>query len=386
MSLSLFWDHEGKSAELPPYPDSLEHWEAGEPLDDATRAIINEIERALSLKVVQTDIRSANNNLVLEIQLENGTHHIVRTCNPDAEISANDPAATTRPPREAELLRWLKANSTVPVPAIRCVIEPARPGIWPIVVMEKMLGNVVLNDFGMALFSVKLCNIQSYADVQIALYMLDVPQRIGTARCAGGTIEVVPWSPSEPTFDTLEAYIASLVDNKWRALASDTTHSDDTRADSTRFLDRLAAELFTICARLSSPAHRRCVLRHDDLGATNVLMGADGTITGVIDWDFQSVVPAVLAVEYPQWIRYDGVFDPTYMPAPAGGMEVWWVVGPEDAVKLREEYAQILKEKDRECWEALVDGERLRRLVEWLTSGDDIAAMERWFDEVYTQG
>ncbi|KAI0364385.1 hypothetical protein BV20DRAFT_956341 [Pilatotrama ljubarskyi] len=385
MSLSLFWDRDGKSAELPPYPDSFQHWQAGEPLDDSTRAILEEIEQALSLKITQTDLRSANNNLVLEIELENGRRNIARTCNPDPEVSARDTAATTRPAREAELLRWLKANATIPVPEIRCVIEPTRPGIWPIVVMEKMPGNVVLNDFGKAPYSVKLRNMHAFADLQIALFRLNVPQRIGTARCAGGTINVVPWCASEPNIDTLEGYIASLLDKKRRTLASETDPSEDAKANATRTLNRIAAELSSICSRLTSPAHRRCVLRHDDLGATNVLMGPDGDITGVVDWDFQSVVPAVLAVEYPQWIRYDGTFSPKYMAAPAGGMEVWWFVSPQDAARLREEYAKILQEKDRECWDALVDGERLRQLVEWLFSGDDYAAMEGWLDKVYTQ-
>ncbi|KAJ2964540.1 hypothetical protein NUW54_g14232 [Trametes sanguinea] len=113
----------------------------------------------------------------------------------------------------------------------------------------------------------------------------------------------------------------------------------------------------------------------------NVLMDGEGNVTGVIDWEYQAVLPAVLAVEYPRCIRYDGEWDPRF-PHKAGTMESWWLASAEDSVRLREVYAEAIKTKDRECWDALVHGERLRQIVEWLTSGKGYQAMEAWLDLV----
>ena len=167
-----------------------------------------------------------------------------------------------------------------------------------------------------------------------------MPRRIGTTAIRDGVIGLVPTvhvvSSFDPirVFDTLEEYMESLVQAKRE---SDRIGDDDgCRARANKVLDRLVEELPSIYQRLSSSSYRRCILSHDDLNETNVLMNSDGELTGVIDWEYHSVRPVVLAAQYPCYLRYDGIWDPRF-----GRGEKWWVASPEDAARLRAIYAEV---------------------------------------------
>lgn len=186
------------------------------------------------------------------------------------------------------------------------------------------------------------------------LFRLDVPQRIGSLRCtAEGIPEVIPQQTINPqyaapqVFDTLEAYIDFLIS---RQLRSEDIGADDvSRRRRETILTRFATELSRILARLSRPAHRRCVLSHDDLNHTNVLVdeAGGGGVSGVIDWEHQSTLPAVLAAQYPPYIRSGD------SQIPAGDPEKWiedsGMISPEgfsltsleDEASLLEFYANV---------------------------------------------
>lgn len=84
----------------------------------------------------------------------------------------------------------------------------------------------------------------------------------------------------------------------------------------------------------------RSVPSHDDFGPHNVFIDNNGIITGVIDWEFHSVKPAVLAANYPYWIRYDGCCDPRFIDR-AGHFSHFWVEGPKEAEVLRRKYESV---------------------------------------------
>ncbi len=169
-----------------------------------------------------------------------------------------------------------------------------------------------------------------------------VPQRIGTTLIRNDEITLIPPQRITPlpadvarVFDTLEDYMYALIEAR---RASDMIGTDD--ADRSRAhiaLARLASELPPIMARLSSPVYRRCVLRHDDLRDTNVLL--DGSrISGIVDWEYHSTIPVVLAAQPPCWIRYDGIYDPRFTDT---ALETWWLASPEDASRLRAVYPEV---------------------------------------------
>lgn len=180
----------------------------------------------------------------------------------------------------------------------------------------------------------------------LALFRLDVPQRIGSPKCSpdGTRIEVVPMSTIpvrgngatvSQVFDTLEDWLAALVAARARApsIGSDA----ESRLHGERVLARLATEFSALCARLARPALRRCVLAHDDLNHTNILVGAGGALTGLIDWEYASIRPAVMAAHYPCFLRYDGTADPEHEI----NKNTYWMASPQDAARLRELYREV---------------------------------------------
>lgn len=186
------------------------------------------------------------------------------------------------------------------------------------------------------------------------LFRLDVPQRIGSIRCtAEGIPEVIPQQTNNPqyaapqVFDTLEAYIDFLILRQLRC--EDIGTDDVSRRRSETTLTRFATELSRILVRLNRPEHRRCVLSHDDLNHTNVLVdeAGGGAVSGVIDWEHQSTLPAVLAAQYPPYIRSGD------SQISAGHSEKWIedsgmlspegfsLTSPEDEASLLEFYANV---------------------------------------------
>ncbi|KAI0640496.1 hypothetical protein C8Q79DRAFT_921510 [Trametes meyenii] len=389
MSNILVWNSIGNSENVPPFPESFDHWEVGQPLDELRWAIIQEVEAALSINIARMDVRAMDRAFVLDVEYEDGRHDIVRATNPGDERNKLGPELNRRLRRELDLLRWLKTTTTIPIPAIRRVIQPCDPNVFPvIIIMEKLPGSMGLNALGLSPYSAKEQLMRDMADVQVQLFRLALPPRIGTAEWHDGKMEVIPMSglhTAPKVFNTLEEYVSFLLDTWQHFLEqeADTT----TRELGSALLTRAKAELPALYTTLahSPQAYRRCMLMHDDPTPMNFLMDAtSGRLTGVIDWEYQSVLPAVLAVGYPFCIRYDGARGPGY-PAPTSSQELQqhWCVSPEDAETLREVYSESIRAKDQECWEALVEGERLRQLIEWLRENGPYPAMERWMNAMF---
>ena len=170
------------------------------------------------------------------------------------------------------------------------------------------------------------------------MFRLEVPQdRIGTLCPAGDAPEVIPRIAvrerycADKVYATLEEFVGALAEQKRQTTPLfSTTHA---------IIDRLVATLPEVCASLAVNASRRLVLVHDDLNETNILVDAHGEVTGIIDWEFHSLLPAVLAAQYPRWIRYDGAYNPQ-IPSD-GKTEKYWLASPEDSARLRGAFAEV---------------------------------------------
>ncbi|RPD52968.1 hypothetical protein L226DRAFT_511093 [Lentinus tigrinus ALCF2SS1-7] len=360
MSLSSFWSIDGHHELLEGYPTSQEHWSLGDEVDEPRRALLDKIELALSPKIVSTEVRASERNLVLEVELEDGRREIVR-----APIGAREILLFES---EVALIEWLSQRTTIPVPRIRCVVRPDTAELRSFAVMEKLQGECLMNVFGGLSFADKESIIQEIANFMLQLNELAVPQQIGTTAIRNDVVTLIPpvrtillTADHSRVFDTLEDYMHALVEARRASQWIGTTDADRSRAGVA--LTRLAEEISLILARLSAPIYRRCVLRHDDLHECNVLV--DGKrISGIIDWEFHSTIPVALAAKPPSWIRYDGIFDPRFR---SKEFETWWVASPEDASRLRAAYFETLKAMNEEYWRAAVDGQLLQQIEEWLS-------------------
>ncbi|TFK85291.1 kinase-like protein [Polyporus arcularius HHB13444] len=380
MPLSSFWDGDGQQHLLEQYPYSEEHWSLGDELDEHRRALLDRIEVALSSTIVSTEVRSASpRSLVLEVELENDRREIVRAPVPGRGTEMFE--------REVALLAWLSRRTLVPVPRIRCVVLRSANEPHTFAVMEKLPGDCLMNVFGGLSYADKESVIRDIAKIMLQLNELAVPQQVGTTLVPDDdtTRDPLPVE-SAPVSDALDDYLHARIEARRTSPAIGSDDSERARAHAA--LDRLTTELHRILAPFSSFLYRRCVLRHDDLRPSNILV--DGNrVSGVVDWEFHSTVPVVLAATTPSWIRYDGIYDPRFEGEGERLLQTWYLASPEDAAKLRAVYSETVKAMSEEYWRVLVDGQVLQQLEDWLDVSESDPGCDRmsaWMDSVFSDG
>ncbi|KAF8509159.1 hypothetical protein BU17DRAFT_99150 [Hysterangium stoloniferum] len=93
------------------------------------------------------------------------------------------------------------------------------------------------------------------------------------------------------------------------------------------------------------------VLVHMDLRSKNIMV-KDATVSGIVDWEIHSSLPACLGATYPEFIRYDASYDPKYgiQPRLMPAKECWPL--EDHAATLRNVFrklAQLFKFPDILC-------------------------------------
>jgi hypothetical protein len=171
------------------------------------------------------------------------------------------------------------------------------------------------------------------------LFGLDVPQRIGSLvpDVLSGSFDVTPlifiYSRAIRVFEDIRQYLEFLFEmtkNSPLIGVDDGGHIDELKRHTERVLTDL----------LSNPnasALFRCVLVHRDLNDMNILVDKNGSITGVVDWEYQGLHPAVLAASYPPWLSYDGCDDPRF----ANPKQTFWLDSPKESKRLRDLYLKV---------------------------------------------
>ena len=182
------------------------------------------------------------------------------------------------------------------------------------------------------------------AEFMTRLSALQVPQRIGSTFVhEDGTMTVTPlisvykYLSAKEVFDDLDGYIAHIFHAKRGTVA--VVEDENIPMAAFKALSRLESLIETQLRHLSSETFRRCVLNHDDMNCSNILVDEHGNIAGVIDWEYHSTLPIVLAARFPRWIRYDGVADPDSLPPEGDGS--LWQTDRENASKLCALYSQV---------------------------------------------
>ena len=83
--------------------------------------------------------------------------------------------------------------------------------------------------------------------------------------------------------------------------------------------------VIAIAESIHDPSLLRHVLVHADPHGHNILVGDNGDITGIVDWEFNYILPAILAVDYPLWLSSAGRLDPRF----ASDFQLWEESPPE---------------------------------------------------------
>src|ERR1700722_8592054 len=69
-------------------------------------------------------------------------------------------------------------------------------------------------------------------------------------------------------------------------------------------------------------------LTHLDLNMSNIVVTYSSkttlpVISGILDWEFHGILPRDLAASYPDWLRYDGYYDPRFNPIGSATYYSW---------------------------------------------------------------
>lgn len=375
--MQRYWDARGVCEEASTYPDDFGQWKVGDPSSDKEISARESVETMMGggVSVVSTKLLAEHLNTTIEVTLSDGRIFVHRWANP---------------PLEEASLEWMKRKFAAEVGVLR-LLEKFEGTVSPRVLavspdpeklsfaMEKLPGVISMNCYGSLTADAKTVAVTSYASAALALFKIPVPTverapvlKIGTLTpdAHGGyhMSPLISLLESHTTiYRTVEEYIDGLIDATFKKLIQINTSesTQDKPPISRAHLERLGRLLRTELSSLPKNLEYmwRPVLRHDDAREANVLLDPEsGRVTGIIDWEFHSVQPAVLAVHYPPFLNFDGPDDPRF--APPG---TYWMADFDELRQSRKLYEQIIEKTDPDMYECLVRGRNLRAGIQWLS-------------------
>ncbi len=265
----------------------------------------------------------------------------------------------TKTANEVAVLRWLAGHTSIPVPAVVRFDATSDNALRrEFTLLERVPGASVDKMFADMSEDAKVRLVAQLTDVLVELNAHEW-QHVGGLQLDDKTGEAVPGPVLEDTFwmvPDIEAY--------WGAEESVTTlnptgpyksHAELVQAflqvyvhavsrhESLAWLRQdLQPRLEALIAHLPSLetqlAATRLILAHKDLHFANVMATPDGTLTGILDWEFAGVVPALRwdPVRAFLWNgqpeeatgaekeRLRGIFEKTLEER---GIEQWWEQG-----------------------------------------------------------
>ncbi|KAL0949588.1 hypothetical protein HGRIS_009636 [Hohenbuehelia grisea] len=233
--------------------------------------------------------------------------------------------------------------------------------------------------------------MSSYLDICLKLFRLEVPQMIGSAATdASGALQVKPpinawvgsFAPVEHPLRSLKEYAFFLLSRRREAALKGVVDEDKTQVCAT--LDELQAMLLPHIDGLNDPALLRCILRHDDMNPGNLLIDTSGAILGVLDWEFHSIVPAVIAVSVPPWLpkglplgaakSSDLAKSPETTQSPdtkdnsdaKDQPQAMWLFSGEESQELSNHFEELARQRDMDFYNILKRGEFIRSALAWV--------------------
>ncbi|THU84497.1 hypothetical protein K435DRAFT_783734 [Dendrothele bispora CBS 962.96] len=398
MKTITLWNSKGEPERIEPPPYSWSDWHVGEPLSPRDSAIFSGMKTLLGSSVQSSKLLAENVNITKEISLSNSRVFILRV----VPFYDGSEWEKRKFESEVEVMSLLAPHSPDSI-AVPKVYHSTTTKDYGYMVIEKLPGCIVLNCYGLLSAGAKENATKTFASMMLWLFRFVVPGgKIGSISpdgCGASTlmprISIKEYSP-DTIFDTLEQYIESLVE---LARAFRLKHEDsETYAVTCINLDRLLHLLRNgaLLQGLEDKPHLlRSALKHDDLlRPFNVLLDPEsGNVSGIVDWEHHSVLPAVLVAEYPCWLIYDGCFDLEFVDPPPSSklkqnstLQKFWVGGVEECRHYRVLYDNFVKAKDPEYYDCLIKGRNLRAALGWLSPAEVDPGCERlgmWLDATF---
>ncbi|KAF8514934.1 kinase-like domain-containing protein [Hysterangium stoloniferum] len=360
-----YWDHSGQLHHLEGQPESFGDWQRGNELCTSRQGLHNAVEAILNHNIVSTRCLAKDMNTTLDVTLDNGSAVIVRQRHQYPSDPILEKWALDKFNAEIRLFRWLKDNSSIPVPAVIAVDHMDSN----FSIQEKLPGSTLANEWHFLPLAMKDWVISNYIDLVLELFRIPVPQRIGSvlvevkngthAITVGPRIGVNPSQSCPTVIEDVFEYVRFFVALKRKAVR-DMEPDAQQRAEET--LSYVERSIMTILKSFNDPSLFRCVLTHGDLHSFNILVNKSGNITAVLDWEINSIQPAIFSASYPIWLSDDGVRDPGFAAS-----TYWWDESPEERKRICAQFETIVRERDQLYYNCLRAGRNLRSAVDWLT-------------------
>lgn len=131
-----------------------------------------------------------------------------------------------------------------------------------------------------------------------------------------------------PPVQSVVAVFDGLAERKLASLKADT--DAPAQVPFQKVLDALR-EVVQIGAVKLTPSSLRCALAHNNPTPRNILVDVGtGQITGLLEWDYYSIMPAALAARYPDWLDYSGPND-SRLSNGQQAVEIWWLESAQES-------------------------------------------------------
>ncbi|KAG9122681.1 hypothetical protein FRC07_000820 [Ceratobasidium sp. 392] len=320
------------------------------------------------------------NNCIFLIKFVDGREAVFRAAVTASTVGFTSVSPEVRAMCEVALINFLCANSTLRVPRVLASNTELQNSVGaPWSILEFLPGKTLERAWSSMNLTTKMIGScypsnSSSGNIEIG--------RLVTARDGPGIFSST-WSYIEWLLNSVSSN-TGMIGNSEENARSAAAVADRSRTTAQRWVAIASSERRTDI--------HRAVLAHLDAEPRNWLTLADGTITGLIDWELHAILPAVFAIDYPIWIRYDANLDPRFAdcePRQMGEtqplLEHYWEEAPGVALHLRELYLEVTKRTDEEYALMLTSCEKLRGLHNWLSqSKRDIGLrrLNKWLDMV----
>lgn len=236
---------------------------------------------------------------------------------------------------EVATMKWVQQNTSIPVPHIYAFDDTTDNEIgleW--ILMEKLPGTSLRERWKFMSLDAKETTVKAIAAYQLELmsdknkfkeignlYLVPCPPTSSsdpgfeTSTFGVGRMVHLPffWGGKHDTSDAKGSYVTSkawlqarldgIIETQDELLDDDSIDQDDFDiADGTIWMAEKLSEFLDDILPIDERGYEETVLWHHDLSKSNIIVDDTGSITGIVDWEFVSLIPFWNATQFPKLV------------------------------------------------------------------------------------